>query len=814
MLSLVGKYTVKVSTSLTLILTARNAILLTLVVDDSFPGNMSQVWNIFYHFFLDKDSFELLINHCRKLLELSQDMEAWYSGPYSRFLRISSSFTLSEMRKYWAAYTETSTSRSFKKRYVAEMKEAAKKIVGADSAIRSAGPLLGESPNSLRALSTHFWKTGIIHADRMAIASATYVNPTFGHSIQGSGFMAHYATMPASTFHLAPAFASMKSMPPKPVGQQIISTMMDQFQNWCMTFRGTVVRETTDKPRIVIRLLVGDAFSSCYTLQNYASEGRTTAHHRVSAWRAEALVLNLSDYGPDALNPAPRTFNVIDTSNLSDHLGIVNIIVATSPLLTQSPTSSINTETHLGHGGDALIAFTKHIFGDIATISLLLDLTPSSFVSGFTSDSNAHNVILHRISNSSGQFLERIFWKIPSLMERKVDEQGPTLLSFEPEPLARLLFGIYLKMFRFEDFSSKFGKMSLEGARELGIVHYDRLSFALLLQAIKQRTRVDWEETFSIMLGIIRDDKSLVVGSNQYHDLVAQLDALGIYSATHFYPFDGMLDDAKKAHLTVPRFRNWNNVPPLIYLSLIVPRDKLRVLDQNYEGNPNLIVTIRSRTMNALNSFVIIQSALGSIVQGDSSDTAILRADPNGSVVVTFRVPVSTLVLTVGAEITLNVQSTVGTTPLIPHLGMFLEIYSVLLEDTKRVWVTRYPPQCETQTPGPMHYAFNRNPDGNTDAPVVFTSLSPDADRVTSFTLRQYITDSKAKALLGDRATEVKATQVTPCGIMLSIGATIRVPITYPFPVEGSKAKLRIARQSSYIEVCRYSTYYLMCITT
>lgn len=782
-------------------------ILFTLVVDNHFPENVSQVWNIFYHFFLDKASLELLTSQCRKLLELSQDMEAWYSGPYSRFLRISSSFTLSEMRKYWTAYVETNTVGSFKNRFVSGMKDAAEK--GGDGPmIRSAGPLLTESLGPLRAAYKQFWKTGLSSLDQNVIKSATHVNPTFAHSIQGSGFMAHYTTMPVSAFHLAPAFTSVQLSPSaRPVGERIFSTMSDQFLKWCMAFRGAILRQPTERCSVIIRLLVGDAFSACYTLQSYSRDGLRTANHRVSHWRAESLILNEVDYDLEGQNISPRTFNVIDTSNLSDHLGLVNIIVAASPLLTRSSTSSLNTETLLAIGENATTAFSQNMFGDVVTLSLLLDITPCSFVSAVTSYSNTHDIILHLATKGESQFHERLFWKLPSFIEQAVAIPDIVPLSFEAPTLARLLFSVYLKMFHFENITTQFRRLSLGNPQEPDFVHYDRLSFALLLQAVMRRTYVDWQDVFRILLDFIRNDRTLPVGSNQYHDLIAQLDALGMYSATHFYPYGGLMDDSKTAHRTIPCLKDWDNVPPLLYITLAVPREKMGVLGEVNVGNPNLMVTIRSN--NYLNSFIIIQSTFGTVVKGDSPDTAVIKADPqggkgNGSVLVSFRVPVSTLVLSVDARITLNVQSTVASSRLIPRLGMYLELYETPFEDKDRVWVTRHPPQCISQTPGAVLYGAGRNAEKGIADSMISASVSPDAERLTHLTFRRDFTEPGAKEKLMDRSLEIKTAQTSPCGLLLSIGTALHIPITYPWPVEGSKTKLRVARQSGYIEVLNH----------
>ena len=75
-------------------LPARDILLFTLIVDEGYPENASQLWNIFYHFFLDDGSNKLLVSQSTKLARLSVDMESWNSSEYSAFLRISSRSTL------------------------------------------------------------------------------------------------------------------------------------------------------------------------------------------------------------------------------------------------------------------------------------------------------------------------------------------------------------------------------------------------------------------------------------------------------------------------------------------------------------------------------------------------------------------------------------------------------------------------------------------------------------------------------------------------------------------------------------------------
>ncbi len=58
-------------------------------------------------------------------------------------------------------------------------------------------------------------------------------------------------------------------------------------------------------------------------------------------YHLEALILDGEDYASNG--NAPLLFNVIDTSNLLDHFGAINILVAASPLLENSISATLYT---------------------------------------------------------------------------------------------------------------------------------------------------------------------------------------------------------------------------------------------------------------------------------------------------------------------------------------------------------------------------------------------------------------------------------------------------------------------------------------
>ena len=68
-----------------------------------------------------------------------------------------------------------------------------------------------------------------------------------------------------------------------------------------------------------------------------------SAHWYRGLYQLEPLVLDSENYATNG--KAPLSFNVIDTSNLMDNAGAINVLVATSPLLENSISATLYTES-------------------------------------------------------------------------------------------------------------------------------------------------------------------------------------------------------------------------------------------------------------------------------------------------------------------------------------------------------------------------------------------------------------------------------------------------------------------------------------
>ncbi|TFY65882.1 hypothetical protein EVG20_g5216 [Dentipellis fragilis] len=395
---------------------ARNYLLFTMLVDDQI--SLDYVWDIFYDFYLKEKPSEELVEHCHKLVDISEDMDSWRASKYGLILKFCTERTRTELRKHWTLYSRFESLPEIRK-----AKVKAEFLAGMDiqvdvrqtlSVARSAGPLFSDALTPTFDHFTHLWRAGIHSVNPEDLEGATHVNPTFAYSAAKEGFDVHYGIDGLSAFYLAPAFTCLKSGPlsaEDPMAAMVL-VAKTQFQHWCRTFK-TVTK--TNDPQLVIMVFAGEALAFCNALHYYSASGTPSATPVYTMpWKSSLIVLDSGDYGDGASPVPPKTFDVIDTSNLTDHLGFLNVLVTTRPLLTVLASSTLHTEALLPLGPNAVSRFAEHFCGDVDAVCLLLDLAPSASLSKFTTTSNVHEVLAYRSFEGTQQFHERVAWKITS----------------------------------------------------------------------------------------------------------------------------------------------------------------------------------------------------------------------------------------------------------------------------------------------------------------------------------------------------------------------------------------------------------------
>ncbi|KAF5364067.1 hypothetical protein D9756_000165 [Leucocoprinus leucothites] len=616
---------------------ARNVLLLSLLLDNVGADRLLLYWSIFYDLFIDKNTASILNEQCIKLVESAADIAAWHASPYGSFFKFTTRETLNEARRHWSSYTETlalsnAEQRQLKTTFLSDMRKESRNFTGSSlSAVPSAAPLSHEFLLLSTETYNQYWKTGVADADAASPLTVTQVNPTFLFSVAGRQFNMHYGTDPCAAFHLALALTEatyddgFASTPAKTV-REVWSACRDQFSRWAVAFHRRLNGPHDKTPTIVVRFACGDALAFCDGLR-LCKTGDYTPTIYSSMWGGAKFSFHDQTM--------PTSFNVIDTSNLSDHLGLLNVLVAVVPLFHRTPAAVLNTSSLLSYKDHPTqrSAVEERALLDFPSLSLFLGISPVCFSSGLAfrncSEAASMSAILGRTERT--RHYERVSWKFTEYAHAKwsgAPTQRNHEIRFKPDDLANKLFDVYLRMFEDENLGSAFGRLQTGNFSKLQIqnTHYHRQSFVRFLQVIRSLGFVEtiWPQTLSHFIDRVTTDTQLLVGPNNAQNLFAELHMWGVHSEAPFLP-----DFVSKMYGKSPApYQSWSLVPPVICIVLKVPRAALKVLEDipvDEIGHP-LLACETFHTMH--NTHDSIRPIFGDIV--DREGRKVITEDPEG----------------------------------------------------------------------------------------------------------------------------------------------------------------------------------------
>ena len=764
------------------------------------------IWSIFYHFFLDDASLGLLLAQCRKLVQFSNDMETWRASKYGRFLRFCTDHTLAEIRRHWVLYLEMETKPPtekilLKNDFISGMRTVKSKYVQVFSAVNAAGPLASEIIHLAPKLYEEFWSTGVTVGTSAQSKPCPHLNPTFIYSVAGAKFNVHYGTDPVVSFHLAPIFTSTKdSQRSSTIGiKDLVEGARQQFFSLCSSLKNRISLESSSK--LTIRFFVGDALAFCRAL-HYCGDGNLIETGIYTyPWGGSQIDFNVQDYRKSSTRRTPLTFNVIDTSNLTDHLGLINVLALTVPLLQQSSASTIYTNTLFGTGASDSGLVSKAP-ADIPTLSLFLGVAPSPNLSLFTTHSDKHITLLPGIA----RFPRLISWKFPfSAIPGTAHDIGisntTARLVFDPRKLAQFLFSVYRNMFPADN--------SLIGQHN----YYTRNSFVALLGFVKAKAPTNWDQIIDFFMDFVESDASNTGNMWLHHqDLFCQLHLCNLFTVD------------KLRHTFVERLRSpqdpfhgWKDVPPVVCVVLKVPRRNIKILE-NMDPDKILTPSLECQTSepNSINVYSSLQFVFGDIERSASKGESIVKIleDPKGwegcsDLIVTFYVPSWTLLnceprsLKIGLHFHDNASTMLS---LSEDLSMSLTIYSTTLTDVEHLQLVRERPgnvgeldRLRAITSKPMFK--------NKNATEVWATVGFDKSgkKASALTMRHVISAPNAQKSLSNLAS-VTTKPVSDSALEVAFGRYKHLFIN-PLPVRVSHSETRIARKPFHIEVCDVTVF-------
>lgn len=815
-----GKYLLSSSrdrfhqTQLTACFTARNIFLFSLLLD---KVRLSACWNVFYHLYIRGCDLDVIHRQAMKLVRCSRSMNTWSSSSLGKRINFLSEDTLQQLRYFWSKYFEVADMHDeeleeFEKPY----RNSIKRKLGylgdgpfAHEGYRSAGPHWKAGGPTLYSAFQAYWRTGVVAGNTHDVEDLGpdgrgRLNPlfTFSSSPDGS-FAVHMDTDPLLGFHLAACFDD-KNHQKQEFLDKLAAHAKGQFRSWCKTFRTHLCSKT-----LRLNIFCGDAVRFCHELQAvYYPEQRRTKLTRTYAapWKSAELVLQ-------GLNREDKDlFDVIESSNLIDHVGALNALPAIAPLLSRRVTSVIFTDTLQKASKNYCTSLVDVVGCDVATLSLILGLTPVTYLVGFVADSTAAEAprSVGRSGHDRGFAVcfTRIAWKVADFGDPVQDatfEPPIRLVEFNEPQLAKFCYQLYLNMFRSES-SDELAKSVLREAStpySTSPERYTRLSFVLFLDIIKRNVQIEWEPFIHALLEDINGDVNLFAGRNSFQELQVSLYLCGLYRnmpvalpprGLGTTPYGPVRPCSSEKGLLARE-----NPPSVVFATLVVPRESLKPFtkqDPRTVGLPAIQMNVVNRSIKMLNSHCALQSFFGKLTPRSDDDARFDvvsdRLGWKGEDNLIVCVPIATWTLLVGPREGLKVNLTVSTSATGAHyaftLGPEMEIFGCGLEG-EELHILSEPPGATFK---PIDLPEIIAPECASIEEVCLATMGTKAETTS---LHMYTPFVKLKD------NEITVTQESPCVLKVQPEGAEPFAFRYPLPIDGTRHEKKFLVEDDGLDV-------------
>lgn len=743
--------------------------------------------------------------------------------------------TLPQLRFIWTKYSESvepQNQQGFNKKFRDGWLKMRKSIserqhgLGQVNAtgVRAAGPL---SPISRAyAAELHyekFWDTGVVGGNSSDLASAKNPNPTFLYTSFGDGFTAHEGTDPVLGFHMEMAYAEV--LGDGPLGEvskfsgsrarsrqqlmdHIARVAKGQFKEWSKAFVKMAKRKL-----LTVRFHLGDGLRFCRTMAICREKGvDASSFDYAQNWSAAPLKLDGGDYEGSSVSPAPMSFDVIETSNVSDHVGLLNLLIAATVVLSSKPSSTLYTETFHGSAANQLSELPHMLCGDVVTMSLLLGLTPVGYVTGTIPGSSAQENYGTGNRNDANHQHIRISWKQPVLGDEVAStsfgDLGEPRSRFDPKELATVLFKIYHKVFETESLPEWQKRYHQPLNQQLAVTshRYIRETYAEFLKLVRKRVDTNWSDVIEILRGKIVMDQHLNLGVSNggmgIMDLFFHLHQSGVDDM-------GKIDEQRPQNIYLPQFlpskyqpgaSSESTMPKTVTVVLTVPRSKLTPFtktDPAKKGpSPTLCAAIGRP--EAMHLFSSAQTVFGKLVRSEDGLSATIAEDMNGGkgtsdLIVSFGVPLSVLSGHPSkVEVALQLPPTASNTLFLDSTSLGNFIFETVLSNLGEVAVFRNPPNISCHRP-----VIDLSPPPSSHLPkgsdVEISNVLVHFDnegRVEKFKIHVDILPETSEDKGSFNLGGVSVIQVSPCALAILIPGRGDHVVAFPYPVDVSRAKL------------------------
>ncbi|KAK0648622.1 MYND finger [Cercophora newfieldiana] len=795
---------------------ARNILLLSLIIEGPTENAVpsEQIWRVFYNLYLDDEDSTLLSEHTEKLLSLSTTPKDWNSSIYGAAIRFVDENTFHLVRAVWQGWSLAAAARrdpSYKAEFEKCRKESNEykdkawgKGGSSYSSAKVAAPLFPTLGVKLAEATELYWQKGT--SDPRPIATNLFPNPAFASAISATRPLTF--ADPMLSFHLAPAKANLTKLSPLRLEKQtpeelkVFETAQLLFKEWTTAFK-----QAASESRALIRFTAADCYSLCQTLQHHSETRETCANWYQRESTFQVLTLSQADYEDGG--KAPSKFDMIDTSNLSDYNGVLNLLVSAGPLLKDKPWSTLYTEIMARNSkvGDKN-NFESLLCDRTTAISLLLGLTPIECWTNAKAASIMDEILAaaaDRASRGGVKIQSRLAWKLDRYISGT--DQPARRLRIEAQNLVELAYRVYLKMFEQESLGG-FGGLSLqEISAKNPFPKYHRGTFVAFLKTICKSVQTNTEEVGRLLFSKLENDNTLAVGSNHLQLLCRELSSSGIF--TH----PGLINDIQH-NLTVAPFCKWKQIPSAVAVTIVIPATRWQpIYRMARDQGAALVLEGHVKCAGVYeNIFSDVQLSFGTLTTVGSKEEDDFRLTVaedskhwlgDSPLIASFTVNTVGLQINIpSTDVSLDLQPSLQTMTIFAmKLGGNLSLFQTRLLDEKHVYITKFRPG---QTGNHVLCASNIGSDsgvGSTSPGSAVTwAIDPQSATITGHI--DATSGELNKLIVGKAPIELQ--QVSPFTINVQFGkgkGIVVVSLTYPLPVAKDNCKSRIARTSGYYEL-------------
>jgi hypothetical protein len=277
-----------------------------------------------------------------------------------------------------------------------------------------------------------------------------------------------------------------------------------------------------------------------------------------------------------AYRSAPKNFDTIDTSNLGDDIGPLNLHVAAGPSIKDRISSSLYAELLVKHEAGAAEKLANLLCGDISTLGLLLGFGVVEAWTNAAAVADVNEAILNAVAPSwsgsqnqgSAQHCSRLTWKRLACMSSSV---RPRINNSD---LVRICHQLYQNMFSHESTFSLLQNLRIQGPQKVSNPLYTRAAYAALLKVFQDNVEADWKQVLDDVVVLISTRDFMGVFNNYAQEIFTWLHFVGVHTV------DVLSMPRLWTHATSYSVRLGKGKEPsaIICVTVVVPRSKVKFL--------------------------------------------------------------------------------------------------------------------------------------------------------------------------------------------------------------------------------------------